>query len=415
MSKYIKSFDPELNKALEGELHKQQNTVNLIASENFASRAVLEATASVLTNKYAEGYSGKRYYGGNKFVDIVETMAIERAKKLFGAEHANVQPNAGSAANMAAYFALLNLGDKILSMDLAHGGHITHGSPVSFSGKWYKIVHYGVEKETGMIDMDNVRKIAKKEKPKLIVAGASAYPREIDFKEFRNIADETGSLFMADIAHIAGLVAAGLHQSSIPYTDITTTTTHKTLRGPRSALILCKEEFAKKIDKTVFPGLQGGPFEHIIAAKAVCFKEAMSPEFKRYSMQIIQNAKTLASTLMEHGFKLVSGGTDNHLMLVDLTNKGVSGKQAEQALEKAGIIVNKNMIPFDKRGPMDPSGIRLGTPALTTRGFKEKEMKIVGNAMAEVISKPNNEAALRKIKGEMLYLCKELPIYRGMK
>lgn len=411
MNENLKKTDPEIDKILVGEINKQRNTINLIASENIVSKAVMEAMASVFTNKYSEGYPSRRYYGGNRFVDESENLAIERAKKLFNAEHANVQAHSGSQANMAAYFSLIELGDKILSMDLSHGGHLTHGSPVSFSGKWYKICHYGVSNKTGTIDMDEVRKIALKEKPKLIVAGASAYPRKIDFKAFKEIADDVGAFLLADIAHIAGLIASGLHQSSVPYADITTTTTHKTLRGPRGALILCGKNHAQAVDKAVFPGLQGGPFDHIIAAKAVAFKEALQPEFKEYSEQIIKNAKKLAAILVDNGFDLVSGGTDNHLMLVNLTNKKVTGREAEQALEKAGIIVNKNMVPFDKRGPTDPSGIRIGTPAVTTRGFKESEMQIIGKAVSDVISSKGKKEVIEKTKEQMRNLCKEFPIY----
>lgn len=413
--KDIKKFDPELAKALTGELGKQRNTVNLIASENIVSKAVLEASASVMTNKYSEGYPGRRYYGGNRFIDISENLAIERAKKLFDAKHANVQVHSGTQANMAAYLALMDVGDKILSMNLAHGGHLTHGSPVSFSGKWYKISHYGVDKQTGTIDMDGVRKTALKEKPKLIIVGASAYPRKIDFKSFKDIADEAGAFLMADVAHIAGLIVSGLHQNSVPYADVTTTTTHKTLRGPRGALILCNEKHANAVDKAVFPGMQGGPMEQAIAAKAVAFKEALQPEFKEYSKQVIRNAKALAETLMEKGFKLVSDGTDNHLVLIDLTNKKVTGKEAEEALEKANIIVNKNMVPFDQRSPFDPSGIRIGTPATTSRGFRENEMQIIGKAISDVIDNRGSSRAIEKTRKSMAGLCREFPIYAGLK
>lgn len=408
---YLKRQDPKLAILLDKELNKQRNTINLIASENYTSLAVLEATASILTNKYAEGYPNARYYEGNQYVDEIEQLTINRAKKLFSSEHANVQALSGSPANMAAYMALLNLGDKVMAMDLAQGGHLTHGSKVSFSGKWYNFVHYGVSKETETLDMDYIRSLAIKEKPKLIVCGASAYPRKIDFKAFREIADEVGAYLMADIAHIAGLIAAGEHINSVPYTDITTSTTQKTLRGPRSGLILCMEKYAKQVDLAVFPGISGGPHEHIIAAKAAAFKEAMQPEFKTYQRQVIKNARVLAENLKDRDFRIVSGGTDNHLMLVDLTNKKLTGKSASEALAQANIIVNMNMIPFDKRTPKDPSGIRLGTPALTTRGFKDEEMEIIGEAIDTVISNLNNASKIKKVKENMLELCEKYPIY----
>lgn len=411
---YLNKTDPEIAQALEKELNRQRQGIELIASENFVSRSVLEAMSSVSTNKYSEGYPGKRYYGGNQFIDLSENLAIERAKKLFGAEHANVQPHAGSQANMEVYFALLELKDKILSMNLFHGGHLTHGAPVSFSGKFYNVSFYGVEKDTGRIDYDQVREIAKKEKPKLILAGASAYPREIDFKIFGEIAKEVGAYLMSDIAHIAGLIAAKIHPDAILYSDVVTTTTHKTLRGPRGAMILCKKEYAKAIDKAVMPGMQGGPLDHIIAAKAVAFKEALTPEFKEYQKQIVKNAKVLADTLLSEGLELVSGGTDNHLILIDLTNTGTTGKQAEDALGEVEIYVNKNMIPFDTRKPMDPSGIRLGTPALTTRGFREEDMKSIGQLVAKVIKNIDNLDIKEEVRKKVKELTEKYPLYPGL-
>ena len=397
MSSNLKEMDPEIFEAIKNEENRQKYTIELIASENFVSPEVLEAQGSVLTNKYAEGYPGKKYYGGCKYIDVVENLAIERAKKIFKAEHANVQPHSGSQANMAVYFSILEVGDTILAMNLSHGGHLTHGSPVNFSGRFFNIIPYGVDKDTGRIDYDELRDLAIKNRPKLIIAGASAYPREIDFSAFRSIADEVGAYLMADIAHIAGLIVAGLHQSAVPHCHFVTTTTHKTLRGPRGGLILCKEEYAKAIDKTIFPGIQGGPLMHVIAAKAVCFQQAMTPEFIEYQKQIVKNAKTLANKLVGLGYNLVSGGTDNHLMLVDLRNKGITGKQAEKALEVAGITVNKNAIPFDPEKPMVTSGIRIGTPAITTRGMKEKDMGVI----AEMINKILNDTENQKIKDEM--------------
>lgn len=410
----LKQSDPEIAQALEDELNRQRNGIELIASENFVSAAVLEAMSSVSTNKYSEGYPGKRYYGGNQFIDVSENLARERAKQLFGAEHANVQPHAGSQANMEVYFALLELGDKILSMNLAHGGHLTHGAPVSFSGKFYNVSFYGVGKETGRINYDEVRRIAKKEKPKLILAGASAYPREIDFKIFGEIAQEVGAYLMVDMAHIAGLIAAKIHSDPIPYSDVVTTTTHKTLRGPRGAIILCKEKYAKQIDKAVMPGMQGGPLEHIIAAKAVAFKEALQPEFKEYQKQIVKNAQALADTLLSEDLKLVSGGTDNHLMLVDLTDTGTTGKQVENALGEVEIYCNKNMIPFDERKPTDPSGIRLGTPALTTRGLKEEEMKEIGQMIAKIIKNINDSGIKDKVRKQVKEIVEKHPLYLGL-
>ncbi len=413
--KSLEIADPEIFKAISNELNRQEYGLELIPSENFVSKAVMQALGSIMTNKYSEGYPSKRYYGGNQFIDIAESLAIERAKKLFNAEHVNVQPYSGSPANIEVYFALLNFGDKILGMNLAHGGHLTHGHKVNFSGKAYNFIQYGVDKETELIDMDEVRKIALKEKPKLILSGATAYPREIDFKQFHEIAQEIGAISMVDMSHIAGLIAGKQHQSPFPFTDIVTTTTHKTLRGPRGAMILCKEKFASAIDKAVFPGMQGGPHDHVNAAKAVAFKEALQPSFQDYAKQIVKNAKALADGLQDNGFRLVSGGTDNHLLLVDLTNKSITGKEAEQALDKAGITVNKNMIPYDKRSPFDPSGIRLGTPAITTRGMKESEMKEIANLISKAIDSYNSLSMLEKIKAEVKELSSGFPLYPGLK
>jgi glycine hydroxymethyltransferase len=421
---HLQQSDPQIYQAIQNELHRQQSVLEMIASENIVSQAVLEAAGTVLTNKYSEGYPGKRYYGGNRFIDVAESLAIERAKQLFGCEHVNVQPHSGSQANMEAYFAVLELGDTILSMDLAHGGHLTHGSPVNFSGKFYQIIHYGVSKETETIDLDEVRALASEHKPKLILTGASAYPREIDFKAFQDIADEVGAYHMADIAHIAGLVVAKLHPDPIPYCDIVTTTTHKTLRGPRGAMIMSKindrlrpndkKNLAQKIDSAVFPGMQGGPLEHIIAAKAVAFGEALKPEFKDYQTQIVRNAKTLASTLQEQGLRLISGGTDNHLMLVDVTTVGLTGKIAVDVLDEVGICCNKNMIPFDSRTPFDPSGIRLGTPALTSRGMKENEMRIVGELISRVLRNIEKESAKKDVSATVKELTEKFPIYQNL-
>lgn len=402
----LEVVDKEIFDAIQKEHKRQNEKIELIASENFASKAVMEAMGSVFTNKYAEGYPGKRYYGGCQNVDIAENLARDRAKEIFGAEHANVQPHSGAQANMSVYFTVLNPGDTILGMNLSHGGHLTHGSPVNFSGKMYNIIPYGVN-EDGYIDYDEVERIALECKPKIIVAGASAYPRTIDFKRFREIADKVSAYLMVDMAHIAGLVAAGLHPSPVPYADFVTTTTHKTLRGPRGGMILCKEKYAKDLDKSVFPGVQGGPLMHVIAGKAVCFKEALTPEFKEYQKQIIKNAKVLAEELMNRGFKLVSGGTDNHLMLVDLTNKGVTGKDAEAMLDEVGITVNKNTIPFDKQKPNIASGIRIGTPAMTTRGMKEEEMKTIAELIDRTIKGEDKE----KIKEDVLKLTSRFPIY----
>lgn len=401
---YLEKVDPEIARLIEEEDERQHRNIELIASENFVSDAVMEAAGSCLTNKYAEGYPGKRYYGGCEVVDKVESLAIERAKKIFGAEHANVQPHSGSQANQAVYLASVPIGGTILAMDLTHGGHLTHGSPVNMSGKYFNFVHYGVTKEKEIIDYDQVRKLAKEYKPELIVAGASAYPRVINFKAFREIADEVGALFMVDMAHIAGLVAAGLHPNPVEEADFVTTTTHKTLRGTRGGLILCKEEHAKKIDKAIFPGLQGGPLLHIIAAKAVAFKEAMTDDFMEYQKQIIKNAQTLAEEIKSYGMRLVSGGTDNHLMLVDVTNMDLTGKDAETALDRVGITVNKNTIPFETKSPFVTSGIRIGTPAVTTRGMKEEEMKLIAEFIFETFKNINDEKKLAEIRDEVYKL-----------
>ena len=406
----IKQVDQEIYKVFEQELNRQQTHLELIASENFVDEAVLEASGSILTNKYAEGYPGRRYYGGCEFVDIAENLAIERAKKLFGAEHVNVQPHSGSQANAAVYFAMLQPGDTILGMSLDHGGHLTHGSPVNFSGKTYHFVSYGVSKETGYIDYEQVRKQALKHKPKMIVAGYSAYTRILDFEKFRQIADEVGAYLMVDIAHIAGLVATGVHPSPVPLADFVTTTTHKTLRGPRGGMIMCKEQYAKQIDKAIFPGTQGGPLMHIIAAKAVAFELALQPEFKTYCQQIVSNAKALAAALVENGIQLVSGGTDNHLMLIDLRGTGKTGKVAETLLHSANITTNKNAIPFDPEKPFVTSGIRIGTPAVTTRGMKEEDMKTIALCISEVIKQ--GEQAVPQVKEKVLALCEKYPLYQ---
>ncbi|NLZ47547.1 MAG: serine hydroxymethyltransferase [Clostridiales bacterium] len=407
--KHIEAIDSEILELIQSETKRQEDNIELIASENFTSKAVMEAMGSPLTNKYAEGYPGKRYYGGCEVVDKVEDIARERLKELFGAEHANVQPHSGSQANMAVYFSVLNPGDTVLGMNLSHGGHLTHGSPVNFSGRLFNFVSYEVDKETETINYDAVRELALQHKPKMIVAGASAYPRIIDFEKFRSIADEVGAYFMVDMAHIAGLVAAGLHPNPVPYADFVTTTTHKTLRGPRGGAILCKEKYAKDLDKTIFPGMQGGPLMHTIAAKAVCFKEAMSDEYRNYMQQVVKNAKVLAEELIGYGFKLISGGTDNHLMLVDLTNKGITGKDAEKLLDSVGITVNKNTIPFETLSPFVTSGIRIGTPSVTTRGFKEEEMKKIAYFINYVIE--NKDKDLSNIKEEVQKLCRDFPIY----
>jgi glycine hydroxymethyltransferase len=407
----LKDADPEVFGIEQDETRRINHGLELIPSENFPSKAVLRAMDSVFNNKYAEGYPGKRYYGGNEFIDKVENLAIARAKKLFGCEHVNVQPYSGSPANIAVYFALMNFGDTLMGMSLAQGGHLTHGHKVNFSGRAYKAAQYGVDPKTHLIDYDEVRRLALQEKPKVIVSGATAYPREFDFKAFHEIAEECGAVSMADIAHIAGLIVGGVHKSPFPFTDVVTTTTHKTLRGPRGAIIMCRQKFAEAIDRAVFPGMQGGPHEHVIAAKAVAFREAMKPEFKDYAKQIVKNAKVLADTLMSEGFVLISGGTDNHLILVDLRDKNITGKEAETALDKAGITVNKNMIPYDPRSPFDPSGIRLGTPAITTRGMKEGEMKEIGKLISKAIAHHQDEAALKKVREEVKELCTNFQVY----
>lgn len=405
----IKKADPEVAAAMELELGRQRDHLELIASENFVSEAVMAAMGSHLTNKYAEGYPGKRYYGGCEFVDVVEELARKRACELFGADHANVQPHSGASANLAVYFALVDPGDTIMGMDLSHGGHLTHGSPVNMSGKYYNFVPYGVAEGTEQIDYDNMRKTALECKPKLIVAGASAYARAIDFQKISEIAKEVGAYFMVDMAHIAGLVAAGLHMNPVPYADVVTTTTHKTLRGPRGGLILCKKELAKTIDKAIFPGLQGGPLMHVIAAKAVCFHEALKPKFKAYQQQVVKNAATLAQALVANGMRIVSGGTDNHLMLVDLTSTGRTGKEVEALLDAANITVNKNTIPFETRSPFVTSGIRIGTPAVTTRGLKENDMLLIASFISRIAQE--GESAVESVKEGVLALCAQHPLY----
>jgi glycine hydroxymethyltransferase len=413
MSRPLYEVDPEIATAIDNEVRRQHEGLELIASENFVSEAVLEAAGSVFTNKYAEGYPGKRYYGGCEFTDVVENLARERVKKLFGAEHANVQPHSGSQANQAAYASVLQPGDTILGLNLAHGGHLTHGHPLNFSGKTYKIVPYGVTKETETIDYDELERIATAERPKLIIGGGSAYPRIIDFARMRQIADKVGALYLVDMAHFAGLVAGGAHPSPVPHAQIVTSTTHKTLRGPRSGMILSKSEFAKEIDKVVFPGMQGGPLVHIMAAKAVCFLEASQPSFREYARQIVANAKVLAETLAADGYRIVSGGTDTHLMLVDVFAKGMLGSEAEKALGEAGITVNKNAIPFDTNPPMKPSGIRIGSPAVTTRGMKETEMRQIAHWIAEALDHRTDAAVLAKIRKQVLGMAEEFPLYAG--
>ena len=407
----LKNDDPEVWLAIQEEAKRQQNTVDLIASENTCSLAVQEAQGSLMTNKYAEGYAGKRWYAGCNNVDTVERLAIDRALQIFGAEHANVQPHAGSQANMAVCFAVLKPGDHLLGMDLSHGGHLTHGFKKNFSGMMYNITHYGVKKETGYIDYDELRSIAIKAKPQMIIAGASAYPRILDFQKFRTIADEVGAYFMADIAHIAGLVAAGVHPSPVPYADFVTTTTHKTLRGPRGGLILCKAKYAKQIDSIIFPGIQGGPFMHSIAAKAVAFKEAMTEEFKQCQRQTVKNAKAMAQEFVKRGYNLVSGGTDNHLFLVDLRDKGIAGKEAQMLLETVDIILNRNTIPFDERGANEPSGIRIGTPTVTSRGMKETDVVKITECIDKVLSQPNNERIKEDVRKVVKGLCITYPLY----
>jgi len=406
----LAGFDPEIAQSIIDETDRENNTLEMIASENFVSPQVQEAQGSVMTNKYAEGYPGKRYYGGCEYVDIAESLAIERAKKLFSAEHANVQPHSGSQANMAVYHTVLKPGDTILGMNLSHGGHLTHGSPVNFSGYTYNVVAYGVSQETELIDYDEVRKLALENQPKLIVVGASAYPRVIDAVKFREIADEVGAIIMTDIAHPAGLVAAGLYPSPVPHSDFVTTTTHKTLRGPRGGMILCKEENAKAVNKKIFPGIQGGPLMHVIAAKAVAFKEALSEDFVTYQKQVIANAKCLAQFLIDQGYKIVSGGTDTHLMLVDLRPQDITGKDAEAALEKAGITVNKNTVPFETRSPFVTSGVRIGTPALTTRGMKENEMRKIGEMIVQTLEKVGDDSLHAQTRKKVRELCDQFPL-----
>ncbi|MDE3154028.1 MAG: serine hydroxymethyltransferase [Acidobacteriota bacterium] len=411
MQRTLAETDPDVAAAVKNEVVRQASGLELIASENFVSSAILEAAGSVLTNKYAEGYPGKRYYGGCEFVDIVEQLAIDRAKALFGAEHANVQPHSGAQANMAAYFTLLKPGDTVLGMNLAHGGHLTHGHPLNFSGKLYTIVPYGVRKDDERLDYDELARLAEEHKPQVIMVGASAYPRVIDFARIRAAADRVGAAVITDMAHIAGLVAGGVHPSPVPHSDFVTTTTHKTLRGPRAGMVLCRAQYQKDLDRSVFPGIQGGPLMHVIAAKAVCFKEAAEPAFADYQRQIAANAKRLAAALSAAGFRLVSGGTDNHLMLVDVFSRGITGKVAEAALGKAGITVNKNAIPFDRNPPMVASGIRVGTPAVTTRGMREAEMDLIGGYIARVLAAPDDDRVLGMVKAEVEALCRKFPLY----
>lgn len=410
---YLEKQDPELTKFLNFETERQEYGLEMIASENYASKAVMEAQGTILTNKYAEGYPGKRYYGGCEFVDSIEQLAIERCKKLFGAEHANVQPHSGSQANMAVYLAAVKAGETIMGMDLAHGGHLTHGSPVNFSGLLFKAVHYGLDPKTGRINYDQIRDAAKREKPKLLIAGYSAYPRVLDFTLFRQIADEVGATLLVDMAHFAGLVAAGIHPSPVPHAHYVTSTTHKTLRGPRGGIILTSQENAKILNSRIFPGIQGGPLEHVIAAKAVAFGEALKPEFKTYMEQVVKNSKALAQAMLDQGFDLVTGGTDNHLILVDLSSRDITGKDAEIALDHAGITVNKNTVPNEKRSPFVTSGVRIGTPALTTRGMKESEMKVIAGWIADVLQDHTNEGKLTKIKAQVRELCLKFPIYKS--
>jgi glycine hydroxymethyltransferase len=411
MQRSLAEADAEIARAIKNEVRRQAEGLELIASENFVSTAVLEAAGSVMTNKYAEGYPGKRYYGGCEFVDVAESLAIARAKQLFRAEHVNVQPHSGAQANMAVYFTLLKPGDTVLGMNLAHGGHLTHGHPLNFSGKLYTIVPYGVRKDDERIDYEELERLAHEHKPKMIMVGASAYPRVIDFARIAKVSRDVGAPMVVDMAHIAGLVAAGVHPSPVPHAEFVTSTTHKTLRGPRAGLILCREQYAKDLDRAVFPGVQGGPLMHIIAAKAVCFKEALEPSFAEYQRQIVANAARLASSLSGHGFRLVSGGTDNHLMLVDVFSRGLTGKVAEAALGKAGITVNKNAIPFDQNPPMVASGIRVGTPAITTRGMREPEMDQIGDFIARVLASPEDDRVRGVVKDEVMKLCKRFPLY----
>jgi glycine hydroxymethyltransferase len=411
MRRPLAEADPEIAAAVDHEIRRQHEGLEMIASENFVSQAVLEAVGSVFTNKYAEGYPGKRYYGGCEFADVVENLARDRAKQLFGADHANVQPHSGSQANAAAYMAVIQPGDTILGLDLAHGGHLTHGHKLSFSGKLYRVVFYGVERETEQIDYDKLEALAEREKPKLIIGGGSAYPRIIDFARMRQIADKVGALLLIDMAHFAGLVAGGAHPSPVPHAHIVTTTTHKTLRGPRAGLILCQQQFAAAVDRSVFPGQQGGPLVHVIAGKAVAFGEALEPGFKQYAQQVIVNAKTLAETLMSEGYRVISGGTDTHVMLVDVFSRGMLGSEAELALQDAGITVNKNAIPYDTNPPLKPSGIRIGSPALTTRGMREPEMRTIGKWIAQALDQRNDPQALRFIRGQVLELVENFPLY----
>lgn len=410
----LKKSDPEIFKAILDETKRENDNLELIASENFVSEEVMEATGSTLTNKYAEGYPLARWYNGCRNADTVEEIAIERAKSLFGAEHVNVQPHAGTPANMIVYFAMLNIGDTVLAMDLACGGHLSHGNPHNFSGKFYRIISYGVDRKTEVLDYDRIAALAKENKPKMIIAGASAYPRATDFKKFREIADSVGAFLLVDIAHIAGLVAAGVHQNPVPYAEFVTSTTHKTLRGPRGAFIMCKKEFAKKIDVEVFPGAQGGPLMHVIAAKAVCFREAMKPEFKSYQKQIVKNAKAFADEMAKLKYRIVAGGTDTHLFLIDLTDKNISGKDAALALEKAGITLNKNLIPYDPKPPLVTSGIRIGTPAVTTRGMKEAEMRRIARMIDEVLGDISNEKCAKNVRSEVARLVKKFPLYKNL-
>jgi len=412
-SRTLADVDPDIARAIQNEAERQETGLELIASENFVSAAVLEATGTVFTNKYAEGYPGRRYYGGCEYVDVVESLAISRAKALFGAEHANVQPHSGAQANMSVFLSALKPGDTILGMNLAHGGHLTHGHPLNFSGKYFTVVPYGVRPEDERLDYDALAKLADVHKPKLIIVGASAYPRVFDFARVRQIADSCGALMMTDMAHIAGLVAAGVHPSPVPHSDYVTTTTHKTLRGPRAGMVLCRSAYAKEVDKAVFPGVQGGPLVHVIAAKAVCLKEAAEPAFATYQRQIVANASRLAGVIAGGGYRLVSGGTDNHLMLVDVFSKGLTGKVAEASLGKAGITVNKNAIPFDKNPPLVASGIRIGTPAVTTRGMAEKEMDLVGELILRALTTPDDDRALGMVKTEVETLCRRFPLYRA--
>jgi glycine hydroxymethyltransferase len=411
MRRSLAEVDPEIYEAIQHEVERQHSQLELIASENFTSEAVLEATGSVFTNKYAEGYPGKRYYGGCEHTDVVENLARERAKKLFGAEYVNVQPHSGSQANQAAYAAVLQPGDTVMGLNLAHGGHLTHGHQLNFSGKTYKIVPYGVRKDDERIDYDEVQRLAEEHRPKMIITGASAYPRTIDFPRFRQIADSVGAIFLVDMAHISGLVAAGLHPNPCEFADIVTSTTHKTLRGPRAGVILARERYGKEIDKTVFPGTQGGPLVHVMAAKAVCFLEAMQPEFTEYQKAVVANARALAASLVDAGFRVVSGGTDTHLLLLDVFSKGLRGKEAEQALDRARITVNKNAIPFDTNPPMNPSGIRLGSPAVTTRGFRETEMREIGALIAEVLTRISDESAIAAVRQKVAALTARFPLY----